>query len=85
MAAGGKYDPRKMLMIGDAPGDLSAARTNGALFFPINPGGEDVSWKRFFEEGLDHFIAGEYAGEYEASLIKEFEALLPDTPPWKKV
>lgn len=33
-------------MIGDAPGDLKAARGNGALFFPVNPGDEEESWKR---------------------------------------
>ena len=37
-------------MIGDAPGDMKAARANGALFFPINPGHEDESWERFYDE-----------------------------------
>jgi len=82
--AEGRYAKSKMLMIGDAYGDLKAARDNGALFFPINPGDEDASWQRLYEEGLDKFFAGEYAGEYEAALIKEFEKYLPDTPPWKK-
>jgi len=82
-AAGGRYPPERMLMIGDAPGDLKAARSNGALFFPINPGDEDSSWKRLFEEGLDRFFKGTYAGEYEASLIGEFERILPEQPPWK--
>ena len=27
-------------MIGDAPGDMEAAKANDALFYPINPGGE---------------------------------------------
>ena len=31
------------------------------------------------------FLDGTYAGEYEASLIAEFEKLLPETPPWKKL
>ena len=82
--SGGRYEKAKMLMIGDAPGDMKAARANDALFFPILPGDEDISWKRLFEEGLDKFFAGEYAGEYEAALIEEFDAYLPDTPPWKK-
>ena len=73
-----------MLMIGDAPGDLKAARANGALFFPINPGDEERSWKLFHDEALDKFIQGAYAGEYEAALIKEFDNYLPDTPPWKR-
>jgi len=84
MCAEGRYEKSKMLMIGDAPGDMKAARANGALFYPINPGDEDVSWKRFFDEALDKFVAGTYAGAYEAALIAEFDAYLPDTPPWKK-
>jgi phosphoglycolate phosphatase-like HAD superfamily hydrolase len=79
----GRYEKSKMLMIGDAPGDMKAARANDALFFPVNPGEEDVSWQRLHEEGLDRFFAGEYAGEYEAGLIAEFEKHLPETPPWK--
>jgi len=84
LAAGGKYPPEHTLMIGDAPGDLNAARANDALFYPINPGHEEGSWKRFYEEGVHRFLAGEYAGTYEAELIAEFEALLPDVPPWKR-
>jgi hypothetical protein len=71
-------------MIGDAPGDLKAARKNNTLFYPINPGHEERSWQRFYEEGLDKFIQGEYAGSYEKQLIAEFDRYLPSTPPWKK-
>ena len=78
-----RYDKSRMLMIGDAPGDMKAARGNGALFFPILPGDEDKSWKRLYEEGLDRFFAGTFAGDYEAELIREFETYLPDLPPWK--
>ena len=84
LAAKGKYEPNHVLMVGDAPGDMKAARANNALFYPINPGHEDESWERFYKEALDKFIAGQYAGEYEASLIAEFEKLLPDVPPWVK-
>ena len=84
-AAGGKYDNDKVLMVGDAPGDLKAARANGALFYPVMPGDEAASWKRFFEEAIDKFISGQYAGEYEQQLIAEFEAHLPEVPPWKVI
>jgi len=84
LAAKGKYAPGHVLMIGDAPGDMKAARANGALFYPINPGHEEESWQRFYEEAMHKFLAGEYAGDYEASLIAEFEALLPEVPPWKR-
>jgi len=84
LAAGGKYPPEHVLMIGDAPGDMQAARANDALFYPINPGHEEASWQRFYEEAVHRFLAGEYGGAYEAALIAEFEQLLPERPPWKR-
>jgi hypothetical protein len=33
---------------------------------------------------VNKFLAGEYAGTYEAALIAEFEKMLPDVPPWKR-
>ncbi|MBU0639268.1 MAG: HAD family hydrolase [Planctomycetes bacterium] len=85
LTTGGRYAPGHVLMVGDAPGDLEAARANDALFYPINPGAESSSWQRLHEEGLDRFFSETYAGEYESALIAEFEALLPDTPPWETV
>ncbi len=82
MAAKGKYPDDRILMIGDAPGDFRAAHDNGALFFPVVPGHENRSWKLFFEEALDKFIAGEYRGDYQKRLISEFEKSLPDKPSW---
>ena len=82
-AAGGKYPPNKMLMIGDAPGDFKAAKRNHALFFPIEPGHEEASWQRLHNEGLVRFFAGTYAGDYEAMLVKAFDASLPEKPHWK--
>ncbi len=84
LASDGRYDKSKILMIGDAPGDMNAAKANDALYYPINPGDEDASWKRLHDEGLDKFFAGEFAGEYEEKLIEEFNSYLPETPPWKK-
>lgn len=83
-AAKGKYPDDKILMIGDAPGDLKAAKSNGVLYYPINPGHEEISWARFYDEALDKFFGGTYAGEYETKLIQEFEAYLPEHPNWKK-
>jgi len=82
LAAEGNYAPDHILMIGDAPGDMAAARAVNALFYPINPGREDESWERFYKEALDKFISGEFKGGYETRLIAEFEKLLPDLPPW---
>jgi phosphoglycolate phosphatase-like HAD superfamily hydrolase len=84
LAAKGKYAPNRILMIGDAPGDMRAAKANDALFYPINPGHEEASWQRFYEEAMHKFLAGEYAGAYEEAVIAEFETLLPTVPPWKK-
>lgn len=78
------YEKNKMLMIGDAPGDLEAARGNGILFYPINPGDEEESWKRFYEKAYDKFIDGTYEGEYETALIAEFDTYLPEKPPWEE-
>ena len=83
MAAGNKYAKNHVLMIGDALGDLNAAKANGALFYPINPGEEEASWQRFYEEAADRFLNDDYAGGYEAGLIAEFERYLPEVPPWK--
>jgi phosphoglycolate phosphatase-like HAD superfamily hydrolase len=82
-AAKDKYAPAKILMIGDAPGDYKAAKSNGALFFPINPGSEEASWEKLHKEGLNRFFAGTYAGDYEAALVKEFDASLPEHPEWR--
>ncbi len=81
--AGGKYEAGKVLMVGDAPGDMKAAKANDMLFFPIFPGQEAQCWQRFVEEAADKFFAGTYAGEYEEALIAEFMTFLPSTPPWK--
>jgi len=72
-------------MIGDAPGDLMAAKKNGVLFYPVNPGHEAASWKRFYEEAADIFFAGKYQGKYEDGLIEEFNRYLPDKPTWEMV
>jgi len=83
-ATNGRYKHDHVLMIGDAPGDMKAAKANNALFYPINPGDEINSWKRFHDEAFDKFIAGEYAGDYEAKVIAEFDEYLPERPPWEK-
>lgn len=82
LAAKGKYPDDKILMIGDAPGDMKAAKSNGVLFFPINPGQEENSWERFYNEALDKFFTGTYKGDYENALIEDFEKHLPENPPW---
>lgn len=84
LAAAKQYAPEHALMVGDAPGDYQAAKANHTLFFPINPGAEDASWKRFYEEGIDKFLSGKFAGAYQQQLLDEFETYLPERPPWEK-
>jgi len=76
------YDADKILKVGDAPGDYKAAMDNHAFFYPIVPGNEEASWMRLSEEGLDRFFDGTFAGEYQQTLIDEFDAALPENPHW---
>jgi len=82
LLAAAKYPPNHNLMIGDAPSDYQAAVANNALFFPINPGAEEASWKRFLLEGVVRFLSGRFDDKYQAELLAEFESYLPDRPPW---
>jgi len=84
LAVAKKYQPNHTLMIGDAPGDYNAAKANSALFFPINPGAEETSWKRFHDEGIDRFLNGKFVGDYQQKLLAEFDSYLPDRPPWER-
>src|SRR5205085_3877622 len=72
----GKYPPERTLVVGDAPGDLKAARSANALFFPVIPHHETESWQRFAEEGYDKFVKGTYKGAYQDALIAEFDKAL---------
>ena len=59
------YDPDKVLMCGDAPGDLQAAEKNGVFYFPILVRNEKESWKEFMEKGFSHLLNGTYEGAYQ--------------------
>jgi len=85
LASNGKYKKEHMLMLGDASGDLKAAKENDTLFYPINPGRENKSWEKFYNKAMDKFFNGEYEGKYESQLIEEFEKCLPNIPPWEKL
>jgi phosphoglycolate phosphatase-like HAD superfamily hydrolase len=83
MVAPGRYTLHRTLMVGDAPGDLNAARSIGALFYPIIPGSEEASWSRFDSEGLERFLAGHFAGSYQEALVEDYLSHLPEQVPWK--
>ena len=68
----GGYDKEKVLMVGDALGDLKAAKSNDVLYYPILVNKEEFSWKRLKEEGVNKLLSNEYFGDYQESLEKEF-------------
>ncbi|MCF8223974.1 MAG: HAD hydrolase-like protein [Bacteroidales bacterium] len=84
LAAKNKYPDNRILMIGDAPGDLKAARDNNICFYPVIPGKEAGSWDKFYNEALEKFIRSEYRGKYENALLEEFSWALPVDPPWSR-
>lgn len=80
----GRHPRDRVLMVGDAFGDLKAARAFGCRFFPILPGREEASWERFNAEVYPAFAKGCYTLEREAALVAEFSAALPTLPPWER-
>jgi phosphoglycolate phosphatase-like HAD superfamily hydrolase len=82
LANAAKYPADQALMIGDAPGDYRAAVENSCLFFPINPGNEEASWRRFYDEGINRFLSRTFTGAYQEALLAEFDRCLPDRPAW---
>ena len=65
-----------VLMIGDAPGDLSAAQKNGVLYYPILVKHEKESWETFVKEALPRFLQGTYKGDYQEQQIQAFRSNL---------
>jgi phosphoglycolate phosphatase-like HAD superfamily hydrolase len=68
--------PDRILLLGDAIGDLDAACTVGVRFFPILPGAEESSWLKFHQEILPAFVSGTYSVEAEAGQVRAFRAVL---------
>jgi phosphoglycolate phosphatase-like HAD superfamily hydrolase len=80
-AMSGRYGPEQALMVGDATGDLEAARAAECLFFPILPGDEVNSWKVLCNEGMERLRSGTFSGVYQNELIARFNSILTETPP----
>ncbi len=55
------YDPAKVLMIGDAPGDADAAAKNGVHYYPILVNHEKASWDEAIATTYGKLQAGCYA------------------------
>ena len=70
------YDIDKILMVGDAPGDLQAAKNNGVKFYPILVNKEGYSWDRLLNEALPKLMDKTFDEAYQEQLIKEFNDTL---------
>lgn len=66
------YDKEKVLMTGDAPGDLDAAKKNDVFYYPILVRKEKQSWEEFKETTISKLISGEYGGEYQKLKTEQF-------------
>lgn len=66
------YESNHVLMCGDAPGDLDAAKKNGVFYYPILVRHEKESWTEFTSEGLEHLLNNSYAGLYQENKINQF-------------
>ena len=77
-----KYEQNKILIIGDSPSDLQAAQNINALFFPILPSQEEMSWIEFNNVGYEYFINNSYKGDYQNNQKQKFQSILNLPPPW---
>lgn len=66
------YDEKKILMVGDALGDLQAAKNNNVNFYPILVNKEGYSWQRLVNEAVPKLMNGTFDETYQNQLIKEF-------------
>ncbi len=81
-ATKGRYAPSHVLLIGDAPGDLGAAREQRPVL-PHQPRPRGRIVAAVPHEALERFFRGQYAGAYEQKLLDEFDRRLPERPPWR--
>ena len=65
------YDPNKVVMIGDAPGDSDAAEKNGVHYYPILVNQEKESWAEAIAVAFEKLQNGEFA-PYAADKKQEF-------------
>ncbi|MEG1945778.1 MAG: HAD hydrolase-like protein [Lachnospiraceae bacterium] len=70
------YEPKKTLMVGDAPGDRDSAFENGVWFFPIVVNQEGASWERLKQEGFPKLAAGTFDEAYQQELLESFHQAL---------
>ena len=66
------YNNKKVVMCGDAPGDLAASEKKGVYFYPILVRSEKESWEEFISSGLGKLLDGSFGKEYQSEKIKDF-------------
>lgn len=66
------YVPDHVVMVGDAPGDKTAAEKNGVWFYPILVRHEAESWRELASEGLERFRQDDFA-PYAETKGQQFE------------
>lgn len=66
------YAPDHVVMVGDAPGDKTAAEKNGVWFYPILVRHEAESWRELASEGLERFRQDDFA-PYAETKGQQFE------------
>ncbi len=66
------YDKNNVVMCGDAPGDMDAAKVNDVFYYPIKVNLEKESWSEFINVGFFKLLDGSYQGAYQDQKIDEF-------------
>lgn len=66
------YDAEKIVMCGDAPGDMQAADKNGVYFYPILVRRERESWQEFIDTACPKLTDCSYGGDYQSAKKREF-------------
>ena len=66
------YRKENVVMCGDAPGDLDAAKVNGVFYYPIKVNLEKESWQEFIDVGFEKLLSGTYTGAYQDAKTDEF-------------
>ena len=72
------YKLENVLMCGDAPGDLAAARKTDVFFYPILVNHERESWQEFINVAVNKLVSGKYAGDYSKDKVDAFIKNLRD-------
>ena len=66
------YARNHVLMCGDAPGDLDAAKKNEVFYYPILVRHEAESWQEFMDKAVSKLLDGSYGGAYQQEKIDAF-------------